>query len=179
MSSTIPAQAAVTTSTTSTTARIATVAAPTLSPAAVAAAKAARIRVAKLAYFRAVAVRKAMVRAKIVRVARAQVGDRYVSGGSGPNRFDCSGLALYVWKAAGKHLPHYSKAQFNRTKRVSKRSLRPGDLVFFFRHGAHHVAVYIGHGKMVGAANPRKGVRIDYVWRGWYGQRYSGAGRLV
>ncbi len=62
---------------------------------------------------------------------------------------------------------------------MSKGSLRPGDLVFFFRHGAHHVGVYIGGGRMVSATNPRGGVKIDAVFSGWYGSRYSGAGRLV
>jgi cell wall-associated NlpC family hydrolase len=119
-------------------------------------------------------------RAKAVRIAKAQVGDNYVAGRSGPSAFDCSGLALYVTKkATGRSLPHYSKAQFRATKRVSKHNLKPGDLVFFFKRGAHHVGVYIGHGKMVHAANPRADVRIDYVFRGWYGQHYSGAGRTI
>ncbi len=119
-------------------------------------------------------------RAKAVRVARAQVGDRYRAGRSGPNAFDCSGLALYVTKkVTGRSLPHYSKAQYRATKRVSRSQLRPGDLVFFFRHGAHHVGVYIGGGKMVSAANPRQGVRVDSVFTGWYGKRYSGAGRVI
>ena len=65
------------------------------------------------------------------------------------------------------------------TKRVSKSQLRPGDLVFFFKRGAHHVGVYIGRGLMVSATNPRHGVKIDAVFSGWYGSRYSGAGRLV
>lgn len=122
----------------------------------------------------------AAMRVKAVQVARNQVGDSYVAARSGPNAFDCSGLTLYVTKKAfGKSLPHYSKAQYAATKRVKKANLRPGDLVFFFRGGAHHVGVYIGHGKMVHAANPRADVRIDYVFRGWYGARYSGAGRVV
>jgi cell wall-associated NlpC family hydrolase len=87
---------------------------------------------------------------------------------------------MYVAKHSyGRSLPHYSKAQYRVTKRVARANLRPGDLVFFFKRGAHHVGVYIGHGKMVGAANPRKGVRIDSVFSGWYGARYTGAGRLV
>ena len=117
---------------------------------------------------------------KAVRVARAQLGDRYVAGRTGPNAFDCSGLARYVVKKAlGRSLPHYSKAQFRVTKRVSKSNLRPGDLVFFFKRGAHHVGVYIGRGRMVNATNPRGGVKVDRVFSGWYGSRYSGAGRLV
>jgi cell wall-associated NlpC family hydrolase len=56
---------------------------------------------------------------------------------------------------------------------------RPGDLVFYFGRGAHHVGLYIGNGKMVHAANPRSGVRIDNVLGPWYAQRFSGIGRVA
>lgn len=145
-------------------------------------AAAAKAAAAKVAAARAAAraARVAKIRSKAVRVARAQLGDRYVAGRTGPNAFDCSGLARYVVKKSlGRSLPHYSKAQFRVTKRVSKSNLRPGDLVFFFKRGAHHVGVYIGGGRMVNATNPRGGVKVDRVFSGWYGSRYSGAGRLV
>lgn len=164
----VPAQAAVVSPTTTIAAASVstTSVAPTLTPAALAARRAA-VRVMKM-------------RVSAVTVARSRVGMRYSAGRSGPTRFDCSGLALYVVKkATGRTLPHYSKAQFRATKRVSKKALRPGDLVFFFRHGTHHVGVYIGRGLMVSATNPRGGVQIDPVFSGWYGSRYSGAGRLV
>lgn len=120
------------------------------------------------------------VREKIVRIAKRKVhNSQYVAGAAGPRRFDCSGLALFLWKrAAGKYLPHYSRAQAAVTHNVSRKNLKRGDLVFFFGSGAHHVAVYIGHGKMIGAANPRADITVDRVWSGWYGSRYSGAGRL-
>ncbi|MCA0331492.1 MAG: NlpC/P60 family protein [Actinobacteria bacterium] len=121
------------------------------------------------------------MRLKAVKVAKAQVGDRYVAGAAGPNRFDCSGLTKYVvGKAYGKSIPHYSRAQFASGKfvKVKRWALKPGDLVFFFKHGAHHVGLYIGNGKMVNATNPRSGVKIDKVFSGWYGKRYSGAARI-
>ncbi len=183
LGATIPAQAAPVTSTATVT-LAAAVAAPTtvttrtvtataLTPAQLAAHKAA---VAK----KVAAARVAKKRVTAVKVARSKVGARYRAGMSGPSRFDCSGLAMYVARAAyGRSLPHFSKAQYAVTKRVSKSQLRPGDLVFFFKRGAHHVGVYIGRGLMVSATNPRHGVKIDAVFSGWYGSRYSGAGRLV
>ena len=57
--------------------------------------------------------------------------------------------------------------------------LRPGDLLFYFGSGAHHVAMYIGGGMMVSASNPSAGVEIIAAWGPWYGERYSGAGRVV
>ena len=180
LGTTVPAQATAVTRTASvaTTSVVtmsvasAAVAPSRVSPAAVAVRKAAAARVA--------AARVTHIRVTAVSIARSKVGSRYSAGHAGPTRFDCSGLALYVVKkATGRTLPHYSRAQMSATKRVSKGQLRPGDLVFFFRHGAHHVGIYIGAGRMVSATNPRGGVHVDPVFSGWYGQRYSGAGRLV
>lgn len=183
LGATVPAQAApvsVTATTTPTAALAApttvvtrTAASVTLTPAQAAARRAVvaqRLAVARVAKKRVLA----------VKVAKSKVGARYRAGMSGPSRFDCSGLAMYVAKHAyGRSLPHYSKAQYRVTKRVSKSQLRPGDLVFFFKRGAHHVGVYIGRGLMVSATNPRSGVKVDAVFSGWYGSRYSGAGRVV
>jgi cell wall-associated NlpC family hydrolase len=147
---------------------------PTTVPRAVLVAR--RAAVVRAAY----AAHVLRVRVTAVKVAKSRLGSRYVAGSAGPRRFDCSGLALYVVKhSTGRSLPHYSKAQYRVTKRVAKKNLRPGDLVFFFRHGAHHVGVYIGHGRMISATNPRSGVKVDLVFSGWYGSRYSGAGRLI
>ena len=180
LGTTVPAQASATTraatvSTTSVVTRSvasAAVAPTTVSPAVLVARKAAAARIA--------VARVAHIRFSAVSIARSKVGSHYSAGHAGPTRFDCSGLALYVVKkATGRSLPHYSRAQMSATKRVSKSQLRPGDLVFFFRHGAHHVGVYIGAGRMVSATNPHGGVKVDAVFSGWYGSRYSGAGRLV
>ena len=119
-------------------------------------------------------------RTTAVAIARSRVGSAYVAGAAGPRAFDCSGLALYVVKHAfGRTLPHYSRDQFAMLPHVARNHLRPGDLVFFFGYGAHHVGVYIGHGLMVDATNPSGGVRIDPVFGSWFGQRYSGAARPV
>lgn len=99
---------------------------------------------------------------KIVRVAKAQVGDRYVYGASGPNSFDCSGLTKYVYKkATGKTLPRSSSAQKSHGKAVSRKNARPGDLIWT----PGHVAIYIGNGKQVEAARPGVGVVKRHIWQ--------------
>jgi cell wall-associated NlpC family hydrolase len=127
--------------------------------------------------------RKAQIqnlRMKLVKVAKAQVGDRYSAGSAGPNAFDCSGLTRYVYKTAmGKELPHQSHSQFRIVKKIRVKDAQPGDLVFFFRHGAHHVGLYIGGGKMVDAAGYGKGVRISPIHGSWWGRAFSGIGRVV
>ena len=76
-------------------------------------------------------------------------------------------------------LPHYSYAQYSGTSRISLSEAQPGDLVFFFGGGVHHVGMYIGNGKMVHAANPSSGVLVSDVLGPWYKDYFSGVGRVV
>lgn len=117
--------------------------------------------------------------AAAVSYALAQVGNRYVAAAAGPDAFDCSGLTMTAWRQSGVSLPHYSYSQFSSTRRIPVSEAQPGDLVFYFGSGAHHVGMYIGGGKMVHAANPGDGVRIDDIMGPWYGERFSGIGRVV
>ena len=119
-------------------------------------------------------------RSSLVRVALNQKGDRYVSGATGPNAFDCSGFTKYVYRqATGKNLPHYSGSQMRTGKRVSTKNLKPGDLLFYGPGGSQHVSMFIGKGKMIHATNPRSGVKIDSVHSGYYKARFAGASRIV
>lgn len=119
-------------------------------------------------------------RARIaVAYALSKVGHDYVAGADGPGTFDCSGLTMAAYRAAGVSLPHYSYSQYGVTRHISRSELRPGDLLFYFGYGAHHVSIYIGGGMMVSASNPRAGVEIIAAFGPWYGERYSGAGRVV
>lgn len=143
-------------------------------------AEAAAARQQAAAARQARAARIAHLRTRIVAVARKQVGDRYSAGSSGPSAFDCSGLTRYVYKVAtGRSLPHHSRAQYAQVKKISRAQARPGDLVFFFRNGAHHVGVYIGKGRMIDAAGYGKGVRVSPVSGSWWSRTYSGMGRLL
>lgn len=117
--------------------------------------------------------------AKAVQYALAQVGDRYVAAASGPNSFDCSGLTMTAWRQAGISLPHYSRSQYSVTRRIPLSQAQPGDLVFYFGSGTHHVGLYIGNGKMVHAANPRTGVVVSNILGPWYSSRFSGIGRVL
>ncbi|MEI6362108.1 MAG: NlpC/P60 family protein [Actinomycetes bacterium] len=114
-----------------------------------------------------------------VRYALSHVGQSYVAAAAGPSAFDCSGLTLAAWRQAGVSLPHYSFSQYSTTRHIPLSMAQPGDLLFFFGGGTHHVAMYIGGGKMVHAANPSSGVIVSSVNEGWYQQRFSGVGRVV
>ena len=100
--------------------------------------------------------------ARVVRFARAQVGDRYRHGGSGPHAWDCSGLTRAAYRKAGIRLPHSSRKQARMARSVSRSTARPGDLVV----GPGHVGIYMGRGMMVDAGNRRVGVVYRKMYRG-------------
>ena len=97
-----------------------------------------------------------------VRFAYAQLGKPYVYGASGPNAYDCSGLTMRAWGAAGVSLPHNAAAQQSDTRYVSYGELQPGDLVFF-GSPAGHVGIYIGGGRMIAAPHTGDVVKIQSI----------------
>jgi LysM repeat protein len=86
-----------------------------------------------------------------VQTAEAQIGKPYEYGGAGPSSFDCSGLVMYAYAAAGISLPHYTVSQYQDTTQISESQLQPGDLVFYGGSAPSHVAMYIGNGQVVSA----------------------------
>ena len=92
-----------------------------------------------------------------IKFAFQQIGDRYVFGADGMVYWDCSGLTMRAYQAAGVNLPHSSAAQSRMGKSIPFNQKQPGDLLFFGRP-VSHVGIYIGGGKMVHA--PRSGSRV-------------------
>lgn len=97
-----------------------------------------------------------------VRTALAQLGDDYVYGATGATNFDCSGLMLFSYRAAGVALPRTAAAQATVGHAVSLANAQPGDLVIYGAD-AHHVAMYIGNGKVVHAPHTGDVVKIASV----------------
>jgi cell wall-associated NlpC family hydrolase len=111
-----------------------------------------------------------------LKYALKQIGDRYVFGAAGMVTWDCSGLTMRAYQAAGVSLPHSSAAQSRMGKKVSLSQLKPGDLVFFGRP-VSHVGIYLGGGKMVHA--PRSGSRVKVAVSGSLGRKpFVGARRF-
>lgn len=103
-----------------------------------------------------------------LKYALKQIGDRYVFGAAGLVTWDCSGLTMRAYEAAGVSLPHSSAAQSRLGKKVSLNALKPGDLLFFGRP-VSHVGIYLGGGKMVHA--PRSGSRVKVAESGSLGRK--------
>ncbi|MFG2057064.1 NlpC/P60 family protein [Micromonospora sp. NPDC048930] len=91
-----------------------------------------------------------------VRYAYGAIGKPYVYGADGPDGYDCSGLTLAAWRAAGKSLPHNAAMQWDATARISRSSLQPGDLVFY--DGLGHVSLYVGGGQIIDAPSAGRNV---------------------
>ena len=97
-----------------------------------------------------------------VNYALAQVGKPYVYDAAGPGSFDCSGLTMMAWAAAGVKIPHNAAAQYNYGTHVAEADLQPGDLLFMY-HPIGHVTIYIGNGLMVSAPEPGDHVKVVTV----------------
>jgi cell wall-associated NlpC family hydrolase len=120
-------------------------------------------------------------RDSLVTVARAQVGTKYVLGGTTPNGFDCSGLVRYVMAALKVELPRTAAQQAQTGLEIDrdKSNLRPGDLLTFGkkgRSGVSHIGIYVGNGRYIHASSvagrviesdlSRTGSPLIKAWRG-------------
>ena len=122
---------------------------------------------------------------KVLNFARAQIGEKYVFGGSGMTYWDCSGLTMTTYqKAAGIYISWHSVvAQFRlaakRKQLVPMRERQAGDLIFYTTSSAfdgdkYHIAIYSGNNKMIEA--PRPGAFVREVPMRW-GELYPYAAR--
>jgi cell wall-associated NlpC family hydrolase len=114
------------------------------------------------------------------KVAMAQRGKPYVWGAAGPKSFDCSGLTMFAYKAAGITLPHSSRAQYGYGTPVAEGQWQAGDLLFYGSSASsiHHVAMYVGNGMLVHASTEGVPVKTAVAADG-AGRDYLGARRLA
>jgi cell wall-associated NlpC family hydrolase len=98
------------------------------------------------------------LRDSVVAVARAQVGKKYRTGGTSPDRgFDCSGLVKYVLEALRFEVPRTAREQSRIGAAIQRDTtqLQPGDLLLFGKPqaGVSHVGIYVGNGRFVHASS--------------------------
>lgn len=112
-----------------------------------------------------------------IRFALKQIGDRYVFGAAGMVYWDCSGLTMRAYQAAGVSLPHSAAAQANYGRRVSLNALKPGDIVFFGTPISHN-GIYLGGGRMVDAPHTGARVRVESFGSYFGRERFVAARRF-
>jgi hypothetical protein len=120
----------------------------------------------------------AYIREELLKTAKSFVGLPYLWAGSSLDAgFDCSGLAMTVYRLNGLDLPRSSQEQFEVGTPIERNELLVGDLVFFATTGRDkvtHVGIYIGEGRFIHAPGKGKNIREDSLWRSYYKKRYLG-----
>lgn len=116
---------------------------------------------------------------KIISKGKQYLGVKYNFGAKVGNTssFDCSSFTKYLYGLQGITLPRTSNAQSKVGKYVSRGNLKPGDLVFFYSP-VHHVAIYIGNGKIIHTYGS-PGVTISNLNSGWWDDHYTTARRVL
>jgi peptidoglycan DL-endopeptidase CwlO len=94
--------------------------------------------------------------ATAISYAEEQLGKPYLWGGTGPDAFDCSGLVMMAYRAAGIDIPRTSEVQWTFGQRIPESQVEPGDLAFFAGSDGTptspgHVGLVIGNGEMIEA----------------------------
>ena len=112
---------------------------------------------------------------RAVAFAYAQLGKPYQWGATGPDSFDCSGLAQAAWAAAGVAIPRDTYEQWAALPHIASSAIQPGDLLYY--DGIGHVAIYVGDGYIIDA--PQTGMDVEKIPMdtGWYASTFVGAAR--
>lgn len=120
--------------------------------------------------------------AGVIASAKRYLGVTYKYGGIKPETgFDCSGFIQYVYKLHGINLPRTAAAQAKSGKRVLKKDLLAGDLVFFVTKSGgqvDHIGLYVGNGSFIHASS-NLGITLTSLQNAWYVPRYAGACRII
>ncbi|RXT15525.1 NlpC/P60 family protein [Ammoniphilus sp. CFH 90114] len=127
----------------------------------------------------------------IIQTGHKYLGVKYKLGAEYENtgRFDCSSFVQYVYKKNGIQLSRGARAQFQDGKKIARKDLRPGDLVFFSttkttkyskdsikRIG--HVGIYAGNNKVLHTYGDG-GVKYNDMSKGWWDKHYVAAARVI
>ncbi|WP_078382154.1 C40 family peptidase [Sutcliffiella halmapala] len=115
---------------------------------------------------------------QIIKTGKKHIGTPYVFGAPSDRTdiFDCSSFVQYVYGQSGILLPRNSRQQYQIGRRVSKSSIRKGDLLFFTtpkrkkRKGIErigHVAIYIGNHTILHTSRNDKRVTITNLRPYW------------
>jgi cell wall-associated NlpC family hydrolase len=104
--------------------------------------------------------------ASAIQFAQEQIGKSYVFGATGPDAYDCSGLVMMAYRAAGVDIPRTSQEQWQWGPRVAASAVSPGDLVFFAGGDGTptnpgHVGIVISKNTMIEAYAPGFPVRVS------------------
>lgn len=127
---------------------------------------------------------------KLIQTAQRYRGVDYQFGTSpypSSGRFDCSSYTRYLYEKYGINLPRTARAQAKRGEGISRKSLRKGDLLFFYVPGRFksnrkvgHVGIYMGNGNMIHSSPaPKDGVQISRINKAYWKKTFLKARRIA
>lgn len=120
-------------------------------------------------------------RSAVISAAMSQMGTPYRYGGNDPGRgLDCSGLTFYAHRVAGVNIPRSSWDQRRDARPVSRKSPRPGDMVFFLTGpGDHHVGLMVDSERFVHASSSARQVKLAKLRTPYWKTHFVGAGTYL
>ncbi len=123
-----------------------------------------------------------LLQRRIHTLSIGQVGVPYVSGGTSPRGFDCSGFTQYIFRQIGISIPRTCDGQLGAGLIIPKENLRCGDLVLFQRTTSHrgistHVGIYLGEGKLIHAGS--RGITVVDLESTYFREHYLCARRII
>ena len=115
-------------------------------------------------------------------LAMQQIGVPYVSGGTTPYGFDCSGFTQYVFNNSGHAMNRSLYIQMQDSIIIAKEDLQCGDLIIFqnttgWGHFASHIGIYIGNGQLIHAGS--RGIAVVGLDEAYYTYHYMCARRVI
>lgn len=122
----------------------------------------------------------------VIYLAQSKLGKPYVYGAAGPDKFDCSGLTTWAFKAVGVSLKRSAYAQgYDDTypKIEGVANLKRGDIVFFNTISdsdlSDHAGIYIGEGYFIHASSGGHRVVVSKITTGYYNRVFSWGRRIL
>ena len=113
-----------------------------------------------------------VTRTSVTEYSKQYVGVKYKYAGKDPKGFDCSGFTSYVLQSEGINISSSSKVQATEGKPVPLNKVKPGDLIFFGKHGkVTHVGLVVSNtaeGITVIHSTSSKGVMVQNVSQSSY-----------
>ena len=123
------------------------------------------------------------LRQAVLEESQKYIGVRYVSGGTTPRGFDCSGYTQYVFAQIGVGILRQERAQMENSIIIPKEEMQVGDLVIFSNTGdnggfASHIGIYIGNNQVIHASSS-KGITISDLDSAYYAKHYQCSRRIL
>ena len=120
---------------------------------------------------------------KLIMLAKSKLGNSYEPAKAGPDHFDCSGFVYFIFKSNGVNIPRTSLAQSKSGKKLTRKELRKGDILFFDTHHRNHVnhsGIYLGKGKFIHSSSGKAyGVTISELDKEFYLDKFRWGVRQI